>query len=81
MKKIAISFDLDNTVFDVSELYLEAWRVTGHKTPAATKAARTMTTRKTLRATRRLFSPVVSGGFSPRVLLYSPMAKVEELKG
>ena len=37
MKKIAISFDLDNTVFDVSELYLEAWRVTGHKTPAATK--------------------------------------------
>ena len=37
MKKIAISFDLDNTVFDVSELYLEAWRVTGHKAPTKTK--------------------------------------------
>lgn len=37
MKKIPISFDLDNTVFDVSDLYLDAWRVSRQRKPAKTK--------------------------------------------
>ena len=37
MKKIPISFDLDNTVFDVSGLYLEAWTATKQRVPEDTK--------------------------------------------
>ena len=37
MKKIPISFDLDNTVFDVSDLYLDAWRATRQQQPEKTK--------------------------------------------
>ena len=37
MKKIPISFDLDNTVFDVSSIYLKAWDAAHQKKPKKTR--------------------------------------------